>query len=193
MEVNLINKDSKYSIHHSLKSTLIEVLFFLEKKYSRVIKVINYCFMNSKDIRSINNSFLGYNQSTDVLSFFDDDFLKKKSIESKKKENFHIDNQDVDLYMPPLDINSVNNNNNQPKWIAGDIALCLEVIEKNARQNNTVLPKYLIEVILHGTLHLLGLRHTYTDISLNQVYLLQYKLMGELNLNYNISYVKNNQ
>lgn len=53
--------------------------------------------------------------------------------------------------------------------ICGDIAICMDRVKKDATQDKVDFEEYLQEIILHGILHLFGLKHGYSEQELEQV------------------------
>jgi probable rRNA maturation factor len=52
---------------------------------------------------------------------------------------------------------------------SGDIAVCLDVVNKHAQLDNRPFSKHLCEVMIHGLLHIFGQEHTYSDTSLSEM------------------------
>ena len=77
--------------------------------------------------------------------------------------------------------------NNEEK-ISGDIAICLEEIYSNAFHYEKGIVFLFYETILHGFLHLLGLKHDYSKKSLEQIYQLQGKILKGVTLNNDLVY-----
>jgi len=50
-----------------------------------------------------------------------------------------------------------------PIDIIGDLAICAEVVEREATEQNKVLAHHWAHMVIHGTLHLLGFDHIKDD------------------------------
>ncbi len=73
--------------------------------------------------------------------------------------------------------------NNQP---SGDIAICLDVVLKQAPLYKKTIPFLIYETILHGILHLYGLRHDYKKKSLEKIYQQQEIILNKIKLNWSL-------
>ena len=82
------------------------------------------------------------------------------------------------------------NNFSDKKKVSGDIALCEDVIRKDADSDDIDFEPYLAEVMLHGSLHLFGLEHDYTEEDLDRVYSIHAELLNEMDLDYRVFNVK---
>lgn len=83
-------------------------------------------FLEPKVIQYLNKTYRSSNTLTDVLAFSQKDTAVKEPKES----------------VPPAYL--------------GDVAVCLEQVEKNSRQYQTSFIQELARVVVHGILHLLG-------------------------------------
>lgn len=96
-------------------------------------KIINFelaiHIVTSKKIRQLNKKFLRNDKTTDVLSFPQVNNLK-----------------DFD-------------NNKLPIKSLGDIFICYEVCQKQAKQNNKTIEEELLFLVKHGLKHLIGKHH----------------------------------
>lgn len=68
---------------------------------------------------------------------------------------------------------------------AGDIAICVDVIEKYALYDMDSFPVYVAETILHGLLHLTGMTHDYKKETLTKLSKKQKFLLKKNNININ--------
>ena len=92
----------------------------------------------------------------------------------------------------PTDVLTFIDRDDMPN-ISGDIAICLDVVKEDALKDGKSFEGYLIENILHGALHLFGLKHTYSKKSLEEVYQLQDEILKKLKLNwkaFNVRYTQ---
>jgi probable rRNA maturation factor len=66
--------------------------------------------------------------------------------------------------------------------ILGDIVICLEVVEKEARQQNKAFEHHLTHILIHGFLHLLGYDHIKDDEA-ETMENLEIEILQELQIN----------
>lgn len=92
-------------------------------------------------------------------------FLKAPAMRRLKKEFFGKD-RDTDVL-------------SFPDERGGDLAVCPQVVWADAARDKRDSGAYLAEVILHGFLHLLGLRHDYQLKNLKALWARQAKLLLE--------------
>ncbi len=85
-------------------------------------------------------------------------FLKPSSIRKLEKQYFGKD-QVTDVLTFP----------SEKGKLAGDIGICLVEVYQDAKSDGVEPESYLSEVILHGLLHLCGLKHTYSKKELARV------------------------
>lgn len=90
-------------------------------------------------------------------------FLKPPAMRRLKKEFFGKD-RDTDVL-------------SFPDESGGDLAVCPRVVWADAARDKRDSGQYLAEVILHGFLHLLGLRHDYQLKNLKALWARQAKLL----------------
>lgn len=88
-----------------------------------------------EEIREINNEYRNIDRSTDVLSFpiFEKEELEKIKLQDEEKRLKEIE--------------------------LGDIILCLDVIEEQAKEYETGILRETLYMITHGVCHLLGYDH----------------------------------
>ncbi len=134
MKINIeVNNKSKSPIK---KSIIQKTVFFtLENCGVNFLSTknisISFAFVSPEEIKELNRIYRKKNKATDVLSFAE--FKSQKDLKKSKDE---------DLFL-------------------GEIILCYNDIEKYVFHNKKEisLERELAEVISHGVLHLLGLRH----------------------------------
>ena len=63
--------------------------------------------------------------------------------------------------------------------ILGDVVICLEVVRKEALEQNKRFEDHLLHMAVHGTLHLLGYDHIEDDEA-NEMEALEIKLLADL-------------
>lgn len=88
--------------------------------------------VTEKEIQGINNEYRKVDKSTDVLSF--PIFTKTELDEMKKNEM----KEEISI---------------------GDIVLCMDVIERHAKEYGTGFNREMLYMIVHGVCHLLGYDH----------------------------------
>ncbi len=62
----------------------------------------------------------------------------------------------------------------------GEIYVCLDVVEENARAFNNTLERELVEVVVHGILHLAGYDHEYSKENEKEMFEKQTKYVEEV-------------
>jgi len=92
---------------------------------------VSIMLAGDKELKELNNKFLNKNKPTNVLSFPAQKFL-------------------------PGEINSFHSSK---RLTLGDIALSLETIKKEAKEQKKTLREHLSHMVIHATLHLLGYDH----------------------------------
>lgn len=105
--------------------------------------------------------------------------MTSKEIQALKKRYKNLKNQDVipdvlsfleEEILGPLDPKNQG---------SGDIAICPEIIKKNAERDQLSFPFALLETILHGFWHLCGLEHDYKSSTLAKIHLRQRELIRQ--------------
>ena len=83
--------------------------------------------------------------------------LRFTSIRSMKKLNYSFSgsNKETNVLSFSPDPNETDENNNS----VGDIAICIEVLKKEAKEQNKDFLDHLLHLFIHGVLHLLGYKH----------------------------------
>ncbi len=108
----------------------------------------------SIDVQNLSNTLqqvlqdLGKSQHELLVRLVD-----KAEIQSLNKTYRHQDKPTNVLSFPsdlPVEIT---------EQILGDVVICLEVVDKEARAQNKTFANHLIHMAIHGTLHLLGFDH----------------------------------
>ena len=65
--------------------------------------------------------------------------------------------------------------------ILGDVIICLEVVEFEAKQQNKTTENHLVHMVIHGFLHLLGYDHIF-DNDAKKMEDLEVEILAELNI-----------
>ena len=83
--------------------------------------------------------------------------LRFINIRNMKKLNYSFSgsNKETNVLSFPSDPNETDENNNS----VGDIAICVDVLKKEAKEQNKDFLDHLLHLFVHGILHLLGYRH----------------------------------
>ena len=83
--------------------------------------------------------------------------LRFINIRNMKKLNYSFSgsNKETNVLSFIQDPNETDENNNS----VGDIAICVEVLKKEAKEQNKDFLDHLLHLFVHGILHLLGYRH----------------------------------
>jgi len=83
--------------------------------------------------------------------------LRFTNIRSMKKLNYSFSgsNKETNVLSFSPDPNETDENNNS----VGDIAICIDVLKKEAKEQNKDFFDHLLHLFIHGVLHLLGYEH----------------------------------
>ena len=83
--------------------------------------------------------------------------LRFTNIRSMKKLNYSFSgsNKETNVLSFSPDPNETDENNNS----VGDIAICIDVLKKEAKEQNKDFLDHLLHLFIHGVLHLLGYEH----------------------------------
>ena len=83
--------------------------------------------------------------------------LRFTSIRAMKKLNYSFSgsNKETNVLSFSPDPNETDENNNS----VGDIAICIDVLKKEAKEQNKDFLDHLLHLFIHGVLHLLGYKH----------------------------------
>ena len=138
----------------------------LVKESFRAVKIqpkqvfLNVSFVGVDEMIQYNYKYRGQNAVTNVLSFanknYVQDFIKNQN------NNVNIDDNTEGKYARKSDKNKISNNNNVYKiglMQLGDMMLCYEKIEEEARQFGKTFPNRLAHLFVHSALHLIGYDH----------------------------------
>ncbi len=134
---------------------------WLEDTAKRIFKLLkkggNYEFeisiISSEEIRKLNKKFRNKDKSTTILSFVSSE-TKGEFIEAPSKYNY-----------------------------LGEIFICPEEIEKQAKEIKTSTKKQVTRILVHGILHLLGYRHN-TDKRMQEMEKKEQEILEILNVKY---------
>ena len=83
--------------------------------------------------------------------------LRLTNIRNMKKLNYSFSgsNKETNVLSFIPDPNETDENNNS----VGDIAICVDVLKKEAKEQNKDFLDHLLHLFVHGILHLLGYKH----------------------------------
>ena len=83
--------------------------------------------------------------------------LRFTNIKNMKKLNYSFSgsNKETNVLSFIPDPNETDENNNS----VGDIAICVDVLKKEAKEQNKDFLDHLLHLFVHGVLHLLGYKH----------------------------------
>ena len=83
--------------------------------------------------------------------------LRLTNIRNMKKLNYSFSgsNKETNVLSFIPDPNETDENNNS----VGDIAICVDVLKKEAKEQNKDFLDHLVHLFVHGVLHLLGYKH----------------------------------
>lgn len=122
----------------NLNKKIDEIVNFLLKDQSINVEKVSVCISKETEegIRLLNKEYRNVDKTTDVLSF---PIFEKEELDSIASE------KDTDKVIKELEL--------------GDIILCMEVVEKQAKEYGTGLIRETLYMITHGMCHLLGYDH----------------------------------
>ena len=103
--------------------------------------LLGISFVDAKQIRELNSTYRQKNMATDVLSFPQSEFAGPLLARDK------------------LDTTSQISANQGPPVSLGDLVICLEKAEENAKSIGQSLDREVCFLIVHGLLHLFGHDH----------------------------------
>lgn len=128
----MIEKYNKFIEEYKYKiDRLVEKAFKLEG-FNLPNVYIGIGVVTEPEIKEINNEYRKMDSSTDVLSF---PIFTKEELDEMKKSNC---DKEISI---------------------GDIVLCMDVIERHAKEYNTGFSREMLYMIVHGICHLLGYDH----------------------------------
>ena len=105
--------------------------------------------------------------------------LRFTSIRNMKKLNFCFSgsNKETNVLSFSPDPNETDENNNS----VGDIAICVDVLKKEAKEQNKDFLDHLIHLFVHGVLHLLGYKHD-SDREASKMEQIEKSILGKLGI-----------
>lgn len=102
-------------------------------------------------------------------------FVSSQEIQKLNKAYRHQDKTTNVLSFPsdlPIEID---------ESILGDVVICIEVVEREARQQNKQFSDHLMHMAIHGMLHLLGFDHNEENEAL-EMEALEVKILATMNI-----------
>lgn len=118
---------------------------------------ISLSFVSADEIRQLNRDYRETDEVTDVLSFPMLDIVAGDVIDDRFREDFDLDTD---------------------SYILGDVVICREQVEKQAKESGKSAIFETCYLALHSLLHLLGYDHT-TAQEEQTMFTLQDKIIGE--------------
>ena len=105
--------------------------------------------------------------------------LRFTSIRNMKKLNFCFSgsNKETNVLSFSPDPNETDENNNS----VGDIAICVDVLKKEAKEQNKDFLDHLLHIFVHGVLHLLGYNHD-SDREASKMEQIEKSILGKLGI-----------
>ena len=105
--------------------------------------------------------------------------LRLTNIRNMKKLNYSFSgsNKETNVLSFSPDPNETDENNNS----VGDIAICVDVLKKEAKQQNKDFLDHLIHLFVHGVLHLLGYKHD-SDREASKMEQIEKSILGKLGI-----------
>ena len=105
--------------------------------------------------------------------------LRLTNIRNMKKLNYSFSgsNKETNVLSFSPDPNETDENNNS----VGDIAICVDVLKKEAKEQNKDFLDHLIHLFVHGVLHLLGYNHD-SDREASKMEQIEKSILGKLGI-----------
>lgn len=105
--------------------------------------------------------------------------LRFTNIKNMKKLNYSFSgsNKETNVLSFSPDPNETDENNNS----VGDIAICVDVLKKEAKEQNKDFLDHLIHLFVHGVLHLLGHKHD-SDREASKMEQIEKSILGKLGI-----------
>ena len=105
--------------------------------------------------------------------------LRLTNIRNMKKLNYSFSgsNKETNVLSFSPDPNETDENNNS----VGDIAICVDVLKKEAKEQNKDFLDHLIHLFVHGVLHLLGYKHD-SDREASKMEQIEKSILGKLGI-----------
>ena len=105
--------------------------------------------------------------------------LRLTNIRNMKKLNYSFSgsNKETNVLSFIPGPNETDENNNS----VGDIAICVDVLKKEAKEQNKDFLDHLIHLFVHGVLHLLGYKHD-SDREASKMEQIEKSILGKLGI-----------
>jgi len=105
--------------------------------------------------------------------------LRFINIRNMKKLNYSFSGlkKETNVLSFSPDPNETDENNNS----VGDIAICIDVLKKEAKEQNKDFLDHLIHLFVHGVLHLLGYKHD-SDREASKMEQIEKSILGKLGI-----------
>ena len=105
--------------------------------------------------------------------------LRLTNIRNMKKLNYSFSgsNKETNVLSFIPDPNETDENNNS----VGDIAICVDVLKKEAKEQNKDFLDHLLHLFVHGVLHLLGYKHD-SDREASKMEQIEKSILGKLGI-----------
>lgn len=110
---------------------------------------VSLSFVSSKAMRGLNKEHRGFDKPTDVLSFPQEVFDPPHPMQLENTSRIE----------PQPDGSETIEHDDKPPKTLGDIVICLEVAQNNAKSIGQDLDREVAFLVVHGILHLVGYDH----------------------------------
>lgn len=144
----VLQKVGKVIAELSLQENIFEVDF---DRLGPDVYIFNLSIISNDQMRELNNQYRQKDKSTDVLSF-------------PIHENLREEQQVISAPGAPC--------------LLGDIFICHDIAVKQAKENGIDFETELIELFIHGVLHLFGYDHEISKIEADLMYQLEEKIFN---------------
>ena len=171
IHLSIINQSSLSIKINELKKSTKKIALAMGEKYlppTTKILDIRLAILDNPKMNQLKKTYQIEKENADVLSFCEQEDCEEN------KEN-----------LPNKTSDDLDTNTSTPTKMtkentilgSGDIAICPEVVRKNAEYDNISFGYALLEVILHGIWHLCGLEHDYEEKTLKKLHQEQKKIL----------------
>lgn len=102
------------------------------------------CFVSNEEIQELNNNYRHLNKPTNILSFPYEEPEELSALDPELKAELDSSSEHAEVDMGTY---------------LGDLVIAMEVLKKEAQEQNKSLEEHAAHLIIHGCLHLLGYDH----------------------------------
>lgn len=122
---------------------------FNEVKYNQDCS-FSACFVSNSEIQELNRTYRNMDKPTNILSFLYEEPEELLALDPELKEELNYSDEQA-------------KDNDSHESYLGDLVIAMEVLKKEAQEQNKTLEEHAAHLIIHGCLHLLGYDHIEDD------------------------------